>query len=608
VWDWLRRGLGFSYEPHKKTFYVDGHELPAQRFDRKMFVLEHMKMEQRMHCWIQSPKSFIKEKIEEGSLHPSFLQRGYHYNHSDGGEEMMEFHVDDDELFFEKANDETEYGGWLSKRFPDGEKVVIQWGQDECAFAQHSYSTSEWVMDDGQRTLRPKSDGFTLMISAFQSREFGFGPKLLEEELNRMNAFRAGKHYKDEEAAKEVNQSGTTEKMNFTESPFVKLFETGANADGYWNYNQMAVQLEDVMDCCSVLWPQYDHVFLFDSSSGHKKKRPDGLDAGKMNSGYGGVQPHIRDSKIVDQDGYLGPFDTFVADGDTQIFDFRAEDTGPFWLTPEQREESRHDRPKAGATPKERSKQELYCDLLAAGERNLPKHINKISKDNLVERARAKGIPLEKTPVDEGWEGKPKGLLQILWERGWIDETQVDRYRLETRDEDGKIVEEFSLRAMMESCLDFAVEETQLQKIACEYGFKVVYTPKFHAEIAGVGIEYSWGASKSHYRRIPQQRKRTKDLFFAAVRESLAILSKKTVRKCARRARHYVQAYYVVEVLKKTVDGEDLENATQAITLPMIEKLSKAFKSHRSAIDFDGKFIRNLLEDLLEDLLEEEQN
>ena len=25
---------------------------------------------------------------------------------------------------------------------------------------------------------------------------------------------------------------------------------------------------------------------------------------------------------------------------------------------------------------------------------------------------------------DRGWEGEPKGLLQVLWERGWIDESQ----------------------------------------------------------------------------------------------------------------------------------------------------------------------------------------
>jgi hypothetical protein len=27
-----------------------------------------------------------------------------------------------------------------------------------------------------------------------------------------------------------------------------------------------------------------------------------------------------------------------------------------------------------------------------------------------------------------GWEGQPKGMLKILWERGWIDENNLGKY------------------------------------------------------------------------------------------------------------------------------------------------------------------------------------
>ncbi len=27
-----------------------------------------------------------------------------------------------------------------------------------------------------------------------------------------------------------------------------------------------------------------------------------------------------------------------------------------------------------------------------------------------------------------GWEGRPKRMLQILWERGWIDENNLGKY------------------------------------------------------------------------------------------------------------------------------------------------------------------------------------
>ena len=302
----------------------------------------------------------------------------------------------------------------------------------------------------------------------------------------------------------------------------------------------------------------------------------------------------LRDSTISVEDGFLGPFEQVLNVGETQRFCFGPGDAGPFWMTDEQREETRLDRPIDGATPKARSKRELYDALLSMGVLDLPKYMNKISREDLVARATAKLIPIEKIPFEEGWSGKPKGLLQILWERGWVDDTRVRLYLLEARDESGEIIEEYSLRAMMESCLDFAEEETRLQQIAKEYDCIVKYTPKYHAEIAGVGIEYSWGAAKSHFRRIPLEGKRTKQLFHDAVWESLAVLSKLTVRKCARRARQYIQAYYVIEVLKQG-DEDGGENGIDKVTLPMIEKLTKDFKTHRSAIDFDGKFIKDLL-------------
>jgi hypothetical protein len=69
----------------------------------------------------------------------------------------------------------------------------------------------------------------------------------------------------------------------------------------------------------------------------------------------------------------------------------------------------------------------------------------------------------------------------------------VRLYLLEAWGDSGEIIDEYSLRAMMESCLDFAEEETRLQQIAKAYDCIIKYTPKYHAEIAGVRIEYSWG-------------------------------------------------------------------------------------------------------------------
>ena len=49
--------------------------------------------------------------------------------------------------------------------------------------------------------------------------------------------------------------------------------------------------------------------------------------------------------------------------------------------------------------------------------------------------------------VKEGWEGKPKGLLQVLWERDHIDGNNLKSYALTgKKDNLGTIDESTSLR------------------------------------------------------------------------------------------------------------------------------------------------------------------
>jgi hypothetical protein len=61
-------------------------------------------------------------------------------------------------------------------------------------------------------------------------------------------------------------------------------------------------------------------------------------------------------------------------------------------------------------------------------------------------------------------------------------------------DDDGKVLEgaeDWSLKCLMASCLDFAEEMTALQHVGSELGVSVIIMPKFHAELAGEGIDYS---------------------------------------------------------------------------------------------------------------------
>jgi hypothetical protein len=90
--------------------------------------------------------------------------------------------------------------------------------------------------------------------------------------------------------------------------------------------------------------------------------------------------------------------------------------------------------------------------------------------------------------------------LQVLWERGWIDESNIDEYKVIRKDDDGEVMDDFSLEVLMASCLDFANEITEMEARGETMGIRVVSTTQFHCELAGEGIEYDWACVKGWYR------------------------------------------------------------------------------------------------------------
>jgi hypothetical protein len=120
----------------------------------------------------------------------------------------------------------------------------------------------------------------------------------------------------------------------------------------------MSVQLEDVVDCLRILYPEYEVMFLFDhSQQGHARKRNGALNAIQMSRTYGGAQAIVRDTTILDADDFLGShLPRSLNVGDVQSFVFKPGDNGPFYLTPEQRQIQRYNRQTGKIKQVERSK------------------------------------------------------------------------------------------------------------------------------------------------------------------------------------------------------------------------------------------------------------
>jgi hypothetical protein len=410
----------------------------------------------------------------------------------------------------------------------------------------------------------------------------------------------------------EVN--GNTKKMQLTESPFVHKFEFGGDK-GYWTGNHMILQVEDCIDCLRVLFTdQYDFAFLFDHSSGHAKKRVGGLSVSAMNKGMGGEK--LRSTFIEKKEGLPWSFPLcykpeMVQVGEEHQLVYPAEgeatpEDGPFHLSAAQKESSMHnltvELPPEKNCEKEKTKMELVNSLIDTDHgRNAGRiTLSKMTVRELRKLASNLGMATTRTVTQRfipGWAGKGKGLLQVLWEQGWIDETKTSQYKKVVTDDAGFPVKEFSLAMMLESCIDFANEKTQLEFVCESHGAEALITTKYQAEYAGEGIEYSWGAAKSIYRCYPLASKKGKEKFVDLVLKctSREVLTTEMMRKFSCQARSYMLSYKALEILGEQGTGGESDTMSLDITHKQIENMQKIIRSHRAALDFDRGYITSAI-------------
>ncbi len=159
-------------------------------------------------------------------------------------------------------------------------------------------------------------------------------------------------------------------------------------------------------------------------------------------------------------------------------------------------------------------------------------------------------------------------------------------------DDAGFVVPEYSLSVMMGRCTDFANEKSQLEYVCESLGVEALITTKYHAEYAGEGIEYSWGASKAVYRRYPLASKKGKENFDKLVSKCISreLLTNDRIRKFSRRARSYMLTYKSLDYIHED-GGEESKMTSNTITHTKIESMKKILKSHRAALDFDRAFV-----------------
>ena len=160
------------------------------------------------------------------------------------------------------------------------------------------------------------------------------------------------------------------------------------------------------------------------------------------------------------------------------------------------------------------------------------------------------------------------------------------------------------LRTMIASMPDFENEETRLQYVGRKLGIVVDRSPKYHPEVAGEGIEYSWGCAKGRYRYLPLQSKKGKAAFIAQVRTCLDPsdnLNLERIRKFARRQREYICAYHMLHVQEQERQQREMEGDGEGgdtpVTPKIIERYVKLFKSHRCIFDSEKGFLNAVVKE-----------
>jgi hypothetical protein len=247
------------------------------------------------------------------------------------------------------------------------------------------------------------------------------------------------------------------------------------------------------------------------------------------------------------------------------------------------------------------------------------------TRKELQEFANNNGIDLHehKEVITFSWERQPKGLLHVNWERRVIDCESIEKNTVDGRKDvfSGKIDLQYALRGITSNCQDFKEVESALQHLGRQLGVTVLLAPKFHAELAGKGVEYSWAHAKAFYKRLPVSRKRGRDNFKQLVKESTCpenILTKVRIEMFASRAHAYICTYIiskrtrtsknkkkrlsavVADIVEEPTtalpDGHAVPNPKhQELLYTEMEGLMKAFKGHRCALDFDRGFVHSKL-------------
>ena len=283
---------------------------------------------------------------------------------------------------------------------------VCAWFHDETIFYAHDRRRKTWYHKDASATPYAKGEGASLMVARYVSADYGF--LMASDGRNTQRVFKPGK-----------------------------------NRDGYFTNEDILEQISDAMDLVSELYPDDDHVFIYDNATTHLKRPENAPSARKMPK----FTPPI----------------------------------GKNWLVEvKKRNEKGKAIKKADGSGYETEKVKMADATFSTG----------------------KPQPLY-FPEGHPCAGVFKGMLQILNERGI---TGYEKKRVECKNfKCPEGATDCCVRRKLYTQPDFAHGKSNLEILCESRGFQIIYLPKFHCELNF--IEQCWGYAKWLYWMKPESSK-----------------------------------------------------------------------------------------------------
>ena len=372
--------------------------------------------------------------------------------------------------------------------------------QDESVFKAYDGARKRWMPPDFVGRLLKKGEGPGIMITAFVNEQVGW-LKLTRHDLHAINAKRA--------------EEGKPPCKYFTDHNgyyyAFHAFEYGKARQGYWDGDKMIEQVDEIIDAFNHLHPEDQALFIFDHSSGHAKYPEDALNANNMNMKYGGTKGCNMRATTLEED-YLN-----------SNIEVEEELDDGIWSEP---------RPYK------------KCDV---------QHMVFQERDD----------PPFYAPYLQPQEyvGKPKGIRQVLWERGLLkaDMSLEGRWIAGPGNKPMRGLST-SARHRLSLCPDFLHQKSALQLKVEAAGHLCEFLPKYHPELNP--IELCWGWIKRW------MRKRCKYKYESMLKNlpitMIDVLPLRVIHNYCRHARNYMNVY-----LQGAKTGREAN------------KMMKLYKSHR---------------------------